>query len=328
LANKTILLTGASGFIGRHTAIGLLAAGYTVRAISRTPEAAHQKLPWINFVRCELASEADIRSVITGCDGAVYLYHGLQTGHAYDELEAHTALKFRRIADEVGLRRIVYLGGVEPQGRPSKHLLSRLRTGAILRDGTVSTLELRAAMVIGHESQSFSLIRDLVTTMPVLALPNWLDQKSCPIAIDDVVSAITLAIELPESQSKWFDLPGPECLSHRALLAKLCHLMRTPLLARRIPLFSPRYAAIALSVLSRVPSHVSRELVQGLTADLTPQGTSFWQTLSSAPRRSLVDAIIDAFADEYAKESPSVDTRRRITEDIKHRLNVTGALSV
>lgn len=327
LAPKTILLTGASGFIGRHTAVGLLAAGYRVRALSRDPVRARHHLPWLTFVHGDLVSAADVQAAMHDCTAAIYLYHGLGSVPDYPEREAQTALTFRRIAATLGLERIVYLGGVAPQGRASKHLSSRLRTGEILRTGTTPTLELRASMVIGHQSQSFSLVRDLVTTMPILALPSWLDHESCPIAIDDVATALTLALELPLIESAWFDLPGPECLSHRKLLAVLSAPLGTRLLESRLPWFSPNHAALALSLLSRVPSRVSRELVQGLTAELVPGGRSFWDWFEGASLRSIKCAIADAFADELTEESPSPETRRRIEETVQRLrklVRVTG----
>jgi hypothetical protein len=182
-------------------------------------------------------------------------------------------------------------------------------------------------MVIGHQSQSFSLVRDLVTTMPVLALPNWLDHKSCPIAIDDVATALTLALELPLTESTWFDLPGPECLSHRELLAALSAPFGTRLLETRLPWLTPNHAALALSVLSRVPSRVSRELVQGLTSELVPRGRSFWELFEGVSLRATTRAFADAFADELTEESPSADTRRRIEENVQRyrkRMRLTG----
>jgi hypothetical protein len=180
------------------------------------------------------------------------------------------------------------------------------------------TIELRAAMVIGHQSQSFSLVRDLVTTTPLLALPDWLDHKSYPIAICDVAAALTLALEVPLTASTWFDLPGPECLSHRSLLTMLSASFGTRILETRIAV-TPSLAAIALAVLSHVPSTVSRELVQGLKTELLPTGQSFWSLVGNPELRSPKQAIADAFTDELVVTTPSPETRCRI-EDKTRRL--------
>jgi uncharacterized protein YbjT (DUF2867 family) len=325
-AIQTILLTGASGFVGRHVAVGLIAAGYKVYATSRDPVRARNRFPWLEFVRCDLVSEAEVRAAMQPCNAAVYLYHGLGSGPDYPQREAQIALTFRRAAEAQKLERIVYLGGVEPQGVPSKHLSSRLNTGALLRKGSVPTLELRASMIIGNQGLSFSLIRDIVTRTPLLALPRWLDHKSCPIAVCDVAVALTLALTVPLETSTWFDLPGPECLSHRSLLASMSAAVGTHLLATPMPYFSPNVAAFCLSILSRVPSSISRELVKGLTTELVPSGVSFWSLVGYPELRSLRQAIADAFTDGLFETTPSPETRARIVEKTRTLLGRAGVV--
>lgn len=310
-APTTVLLTGATGFIGRHVAVSLLAMGARVRATSREPKTAKHWMPNIDWVQCDMTQQASIREAMAGTNAAIYLYHGLGTGSDYEDREAHAARTFRLAAEDLKLERLVYLGGVEPLGTPSRHLRSRLETGRILREGQITTVELRAAMVIGHDSQSFSLVRDVALKLPLLALPNWLDRRSCPIAITDVAAALALALVIPLAHSAWFDLPGPQCLSHRELVEVLTRSVGVPIVAPRIRV-TPSLVAVALAVLSSVKGTVSRELVQGLSYDLLPRGDSFWTQLGVPQLRSVKEAVADAFADEVSHQSPSRETRGRI----------------
>jgi len=311
--------------VGRHCALSLQAAGFRVRATSRDPERARKQFDYLEFTFCDFESESSIVAAMSGCKGAVYLVHGLGTGADYPEREARAALLFQRAAAVTALERIVYLGGVAPTGTASRHLASRLNTGQLLREGTVPTIELRAAMVIGHQSQSFTLVRDLAVNAPVIALPPWLDNCSCPIAICDASAAIAVAMACPYSHSLWFELGGPECLSHRALLEMLCNAFGTGLWERRIARLTPAMAAVGLSALTRVPTEVLRELVAGLDSPLTPNGPSFFTSDMAAELRTVRQAIADAFSDESAEQSPSIETRRRIEEKTTRWLKRLGA---
>jgi uncharacterized protein YbjT (DUF2867 family) len=145
LAQKRILLTGASGFVGRHLFYTLQAAGCEVRCASRNPEHASRRQPNRDWVRLDLEEPATVQPALDGCHGAYYLIHGMSDGDDYEEREARSAETFATAAQQAGLQRVVYLGGVQPAGPPSRHLRSRLRTGEILRQGATSTVELRAA---------------------------------------------------------------------------------------------------------------------------------------------------------------------------------------
>jgi Type II CAAX prenyl endopeptidase Rce1-like/NAD(P)H-binding len=188
LAQKRILLTGASGFVGRYLFYTLQAAGCEVRCASRHPERARRHYPNRNWVRLDLEDPATVQPALEGCHGAYYLIHGMSDGEDYEEREARSTETFVTAAQQAGLQRIVYLGGVQPAGLSSRHLRSRLRTGEILQQGAVSTVELRAAMVIGNGGSSWEMVRDLAVRLPVMILPKWLQNCSQPIAITDVMA--------------------------------------------------------------------------------------------------------------------------------------------
>lgn len=283
-----------------------------MRALSRDPNRARKMAPELDWRRGDLESAESMRTALSDVQVAVYLYHSIGAKAGYGEQERHVALGFRQAAEHAGVSRIVYLGGVVPADGRSRHLEARRATGKILRQGQPTTIELRASMVIGCESASFTLIRDLAVRMPIVALPPWLDHPSCPISICDVAPAIALACVLPSAHSACYELPGPSCLSHRALIEHLTQPLRTYLVKQRIPAISPILAAWAIAALSRVPSALSRELLQGLTCDLRPRGSMFWDQLRSPTLRPIRQACVDALCDEFASEKPGPETRRRI----------------
>lgn len=307
-----VLIIGASGFVGRHLCVALDATGVaTRRATSQRKllETTPNRAAWVYL---NLDDRTTFASALEGCRSVIYLYHGLSSGKGYRIRETNAARGFRDAMLQAGIGRLVYLGGVIPNENRSPHLESRRSTGEIFRDSPLLSLELRAAMIIGYGSASFNLVRDAAVRMPVLALPPWLDNRSCPIAIDDVVYAIVRGLSIPMTESAWFELPGPELLSHRELISLAANLLGTPVLKRRYSILSPKITARLLAIVGREPHSITAELIAGLPADLTPHGPNFWHILGEAPRRSITEAILSAIADESSTRRPSAAMQERL----------------
>jgi len=312
-ARGTVLLTGATGFVGRHVAPALLAAGYRVRGASRDPSAAQLRQPELEWVRLDMDDPATLAPALEGCQAVVYLVHAMAGGKGYTDREAEAALALRAAAPAAGVQRIVYLGGVEPQGPPSRHLASRLATGRLLREGPVSAVELRAAMIVGAGSESWLIVRDLCKRLPVMLLPAWLRNHSWPVAIDDVVAAVLAGIELQDEHAGWYDVPGPERLSHKELLLRVArHLGRRPPMLD-VPVLTPRLSSYWLGLVTSADLTVARELVDGLCHELDPSGRTIWEHLPDHRRVPLDAAIAHALADERYNERPTAATWTRLT---------------
>ena len=307
-----VLVVGASGFVGRHVCIALKAAGHAVRRASSKRSRFDRSLRSEPWVYLDLDDPDTYVEALRGCSEVIYLYHGLASGRDYPIREARVTSQFYKAMVDSGIHRVAYLGGVAPKGSASRHLQSRMRTGEILRSGPLVAIELRASMIIGRGSASFNAIRDLAVRLPVLGLPPWLDNGSCPIAIDDVVYALTKAVEIDAPHCGCFDLPGPEWLTHRDLLSRLSSLLGTRVLERRLGWLSPALSARLLGIIGRERYPVIAELIQGLPADLTPSGVNFWTHIGQYPRRSLMNAMLDALADETCARQPSDATVERI----------------
>jgi uncharacterized protein YbjT (DUF2867 family) len=228
----------------------------------------------------DLSRAGDLPRLLAGAGAAFFLVHGMAGEGDYPAVERRTAAAFAREAARAGVRRIVYLGGVRPRGRPSRHLASRLAVGEILRAGAVPALELRASMIVGPGSASWQVVRDLALRLPALVLPAWARSRTRPVAIEDVIAALVAALDVPlPAGGAISDLPGPDELTVRELLERVAALRGRLLPAVEAPLSAPRLSALGLKLVSGADFRVVRELVAGLEHDLLPVGTPFWEAI-------------------------------------------------
>ena len=313
---KRVLLTGATGFVGHHLYPALVEAGFAVVCGTREPDKARKRHPDRKFVQLDVYDQRSTLAAMQGCDAAIYLVHGMADHKAYEAAEEKAALIFSAAASQLGLSRIVYLGGIRPKGKTSRHLLSRLRTGEILRLGRVPTIELQASMVIGTGSESWRIVRDLAARLPFMVLPTWLDNKSQPIDISDVTAAICQALTMEGLTSAAYSLPGPETMSAREIIVRTAQLMglRPPMI--RVPLLTPRLSSFWISLVTRANGRVSRQLVEGLRTDLVAPDLGFWQLMPDHARVPFDEAARRALRGEAL----GLTLRARLTEWLIHRL--------
>jgi len=291
-----VLVTGATGFVGQRLLAALRGQGVRVRATSRS---ARPQQPDIEWVRCDIAQRDDLMRAMEGVDVAYFLVHGMGGGqHDYADGEARAAQLYRGVAAERGLKRIIYLGGVAPQGAPSVHLRSRLDVGEVLRGGTVPALELRASMVIGAGSASWQIVRDLALRLPVMLLPSWTQSTTCPVDISDVITALIGGLDVPLERSAWFDIPGPEALSGSAIMTRLASLQGRHVPSVRVPFLSVSLSSWWLRLVTRADFSLARELVLGFTSDLLPKDDRYWAMIEAPPRLRFDAAARRALAEE------------------------------
>ncbi|MEO6603238.1 MAG: NAD(P)H-binding protein [Polyangiaceae bacterium] len=293
------LVTGATGFIGRALLQELVARGEPVVALSRHPVNEGSTERGVTWRVCDLLSPDTLPHALEGVRVAYYLVHSMGSGQpGYRALERRSAEAFVAAAAAAGVERIVYLGGPAPPGLPSEHLRSRLEVGEVLRSGSVLTVELRAAMVIGNGSASWRIVRDLAMRLPVMVLPRWLGSRTRPVALADVITALVAAARLPLESSEWFDLPGPDTVSGQQILERIAAIGGRHFFAIKVPFLTPQLSALWLKLVTGTNFAVARELVLGLTADLLPKDDRIWGLLGHTHLISFDEAARKALASE------------------------------
>jgi len=299
MSERKVLVTGAAGFIGRALVPALRARGLPVVAASRRPTTSTVDGAGVEWRTCDLLDPETLPSALEDVKVAYFLVHSMGGGNAdFRELERRAAEAFVAASARAGVERIAYLGGPAPQGRPSEHLQSRLQVGEILRAGPVSTVELRASMVIGTGGASWQIVRDLALRLPLMVMPKWLKSRTRPVALEDAVVALVAAADLPLQGSAWFDVPGPEVMSGRQILERIAALRGRRILAVEVPLLTPQLSALWLKLVTRTDFTLARELVVGLREDLLPEDDRFWALIGHPRLLSFDEAARRALAGE------------------------------
>ncbi|GMA85790.1 hypothetical protein GCM10025868_10400 [Angustibacter aerolatus] len=223
MTQRIALVTGATGYIGGRLVPGLLAAGFTVRCLVRRPASLRDR-PWVDQVEVVEGDAGDAEAVQRAAqdtDVAYYLVHSLASGKRFERRDRDMARAFGRGARKAGARRIVYLGGLYPEGVDlSPHLDSRKEVGEILLDSGVPTVVLRAAVIIGSGSASFEMLRYLSERLPAMITPRWVDSRIQPIAVRDVLRYLVGAADVPADVSRGFDIGGSDVLTYRDMMLR------------------------------------------------------------------------------------------------------------
>lgn len=265
--STTVLVTGATGFVGRRLVPHLVEHGFAVRAMTRDPERyAGGGEP---VVRGDVDDPSTLPDALAGVDVAIYLIHALDHPD-FERRDAAAARAFGAAAAQAGVRQIVYLGGLGAEnGELSAHLRSRRDVEKILGESGVPVTVLRAAIVVGSGGMSWELTRQLVKNLPAMVVPRWVSTLTQPIALHDVVRYLTGVIDHPDAADRVFEIGGPEQLTYLEMLqvaAQISKGSRVPIV--RVPLLTPRLSSYWLALVTDVDVTTGRNLIDSMGTEV------------------------------------------------------------
>ncbi|BBX05904.1 DUF2867 domain-containing protein [Mycolicibacterium aichiense] len=265
------LVTGATGYVGGRLVPRLLEDGFAVRALARNPDKL-ANVPWrdqIEIARGDLTDADSLAEAFTDIDVVYYLVHSMGTSADFAADERRAAQNVVTAARSAGVKRIVYLSGLHPEGAElSTHLASRTTVGEILIASGIETVVLQAGVVVGSGSASFEMIRHLTDRLPVMTTPKWVHNKIQPIAIRDVLHYLAAAATADVPKSRAWDIGGPDVLEYGDMMqiyAEVAGLSQRRIIV--LPVLTPRIAALWVGFVTPIPSGLARPLVESLHCD-------------------------------------------------------------
>jgi uncharacterized protein YbjT (DUF2867 family) len=274
-ATDTILVTGATGYIGGLLVPRLLERGHRVRCLVRDP-AGLERHAWASDVEAaqgDLLQLESLASAFQGVDAVYYLVHsmggeGRPPVAGFAQRDRHAASNAALIAAEHAVGRIIYLGGLGEESKDlSEHLASRHEVGAVLAGGKVPVTEFRAAVIVGARSVSFRIVRYLAERLPVMITPRWVRTRIQPIAEEDVLRYLVAALDQPKSSGEIVEIGGADILTYGDMMLVYSRLRGLRRRLIPVPVLSPALSSLWVGLVTPIPTAVARPLIEGLKTE-------------------------------------------------------------
>ncbi|WP_321531342.1 SDR family oxidoreductase [uncultured Desulfuromonas sp.] len=267
---RTVLITGATGYIGRRLKDRLLKqSGLSLRLLVRNPDKLRPDVrKKLAVFQGDTFNTASLDQALADVDVAFYLIHSMAGGDDYAKRDRLSADNFRQACIRAGVKRIIYLGGLGDKETASEHLLSRIETGEVLSSEPekIQTLWFRAGVIIGAGSASFEIIHHLTQKLPIMLTPRWVTTRTQPIAVDDVLAYLEQAISADIQGNVQIDI-GTQATDFRGLMEQAADSMGLQRHLICVPLLSPRLSSYWLTLLTPVPHSVASALIEGLKSE-------------------------------------------------------------
>jgi uncharacterized protein YbjT (DUF2867 family) len=293
MAERSVLVAGASGFVGRRLCPALEDAGHAVRAMTRHPERYRGAG---EAVGADVRDAASLAAALDGCSAAYYLVHSLDAPD-FERRDAEAARTFAAAAAGAGVGRIIYLGGLGEDGDDlSAHLRSRREVERLLGSAGVPVTTLRAGIIVGHGGISWEITRQLVEHLPAMVTPRWVHTRTQPIAVADVVRYLVGVLEAPETAGRALDIGGPEVLTYLAMMRRLATVQGRRKLVVPVPLLSPGLSSRWLALVTNVDTTTGRALIDSMSNEVVVRDDSIRKLVPFDPM-GYDDAVLQALGE-------------------------------
>lgn len=268
---KNVLVTGATGYIGGRLVPLLIEQGYQVRGFVRDASRI-QGRPWedeVEVVEGDVLHPSSLSPALKNIDAAYYLIHNMSEKRGYHRKEITAARNFAQAANAADVRRIIYLGGLgDPASDLAAHLQSRQDTGKELSRRGVPVTEFRAAIIVGSGSMSFEMIRYLTERLPIMICPRWVYQRVQPIAVDDVLSYLSQALNTPHSTGQVIEIGGRDVLPYADMMKVYAQERGLKRWLIPVPVLTPGLSSHWVHWMTPVSASLTRPLIEGLRNEI------------------------------------------------------------
>ncbi len=281
-----ILLTGATGYIGKRLLPILIESEYSVICCVRDKNKFHvvdsirQK---IQVIELDLTQKESLNNIPKDIDFAYYLVHSMSSSKNYNELEKQSAINFREAINKTNAKQVIYLSGIVNSDTLSKHLNSRKNVEIELNKGTFSLTTVRAGIIIGSGSASFEIIRDLVEKLPIMIAPKWLRTRCQPIGISDVIKILTGVLGNSQTYNNSYDIAGNEILTYKEMLMDFAQVRGLKRIIWTIPIMTPKLSSYWLYFITSTSYKLATSLVDSMKVEVVAKDNEINRLLQLNP---------------------------------------------
>ena len=322
-----ILLTGATGYIGKRLLPQLIKKGHHVVCCVRDISRFHPPtslIKNISIIEVDLLINSSLDKIPDDIDIAYYLVHSMSSSKDYSLLEEQSAVNFREKISNTSVKQVIYLSGIVNESNLSKHLLSRKNVENELGKGDYNLTCLRAGIIIGSGSASFEIMRDLVEKLPIMVAPKWLQTKCQPIGISDVQRFLIECIMKKETFNRNFDIGCNDILSYKEMLFRFAEIRNLDRIIITIPIMTPRLSSYWLYFVTSTSYKLARSLVDSMSIEIICRNNeinrilginpiSYKEAIERAFDKIQNNEIISSWKDSYS----SSELNYNISENIK-----------
>ena len=282
-----ILLTGATGYIGKRLLPILIDQGHDIVCCVRDLNRFFVPLPFkdrVSVVEVDFLKKETLQAIPSDIDAAYYLIHSMSSSaDNYDKLEKESALNFVSQINKTKAQQVIYLSGIINDDTLSKHLSSRKKVEETLNTGTYAMTTLRAGIIVGSGSASFEIIRDLVNKLPVMITPKWLNTRCQPIAITDVLEFLSKSLLNPATYNQSFDIGGPDILTYKEMLLGFAKAKNLKRWIFTVPVMTPKLSSYWLYFVTSTSYKLASALVSSMKVEVVCRDTRINELLGVTP---------------------------------------------
>lgn len=282
-----ILITGATGYIGKRLTHTLTNQGYhvvcAVRDILRFDSLSYNQ-DKLEVIEVDFLKPESLAYIPKDIDIAYYLIHSMSNSTVdFDQLEKACAVNFKTYISQTQIKQVIYLSGISNDNNLSKHLASRKNVEKELVSKDYALTIFRAGIIVGSGSASFEIIRDLVEKLPLMVTPKWLNTKSQPIAIRDVIGFLTKAAGNTKVFNQTFDIVGPEILSYKTMLLQFAKVRKLKRSIITIPVMTPKLSSYWLYFVTSTSYKLAQNLVDSMGVEIIGKPSNINALLQITP---------------------------------------------
>ena len=281
-----ILLTGATGYIGKRLLLELIYHGHQLVCTVRDKKrfyAPASILKKIEVIEVDFLDFKSLKKIPQDIEGAYYLMHSMSNTHDYKKLEKQSAIHFREIMKDKDLKHVIYLSGITNEDSLSAHLSSRRTVEHELGQGTYPLTTLRAGIIIGSGSASFEIIRDLVEKLPLMITPRWLNTKCQPIGVDNVLDCLVKSLGNKKTYDQNFDIGGPEIMTYKEILLGFAKARNLKRLIFTVPIMTPKLSSYWLYFVTSTSFKLASALVSSMKNEMVCRDLELFKIIKIEP---------------------------------------------